>query len=128
LSPLFKYWFYSQCPISRICPDTNNIEQGHSILEYSPFLLLKTLDKYNSNINSTFWQFNLLLTYMFKISFLWKSEFMRFRSCTDFFCLQSLNDDVRIKLKFRTFPCCLRNTGFFVLEMYSIFYSMDQWE
>jgi len=54
-------------------------------LNINHFLLLKTLDKYNSTINMTFSQFNLLLTYMFKISFLWRSEFICFRTCTDLF-------------------------------------------
>ena len=36
LSPLFKYLLYWQCPISRLCPDTIHIEQGHflSVPEY----------------------------------------------------------------------------------------------
>jgi len=40
------------------------------------------------------------------------------------FCLQSLNDDVMydsLNSKFRTFPCCLRNTCFFFQDMYCIF-------
>jgi len=34
LSPLFKYLLYWQCPISRICPDTIHIEQGHFLNVY----------------------------------------------------------------------------------------------
>jgi len=122
---------YSQCPISRICPDTINIEQGHTILEYLPFWLLKNLDKYNSYINMTFWQFNLLLTYMFKISFLWKSEFICFRTCTDLFLFTKFKwwrQVWQFKFKIPYYSVLFTKYSFFVLEMYCIFYSMDQWE
>jgi len=89
-----------------------------------PFWLLKTLDKYNTNIKRIVWQFSSLLTYSLSLVSRENESLSVFELTPICFCLQSFNGDVmydRLDSKFRTIPCCLRNPGVFVLEMYCIF-------
>jgi len=119
---LFSYIYFS---------DSVRFQESVRILfklnKVTPFLNIylfnyqTSLDKYNSYINGTVLKFNLLLTYISSLSFLWKSEFICFKNYALFLFthFKGWRHLWKLKLKIPYYSVLSTIPRFFVLEMYA---------